>query len=77
MKSGTRPNLQVLVDRGVRLAAGLAAVIAIPVGVLFYFQFRALNDLALVVHLDRPGPRVHGCSVRWLPPRGLAARRSR
>ena len=34
-----------LVDRGVRLAAGLAVVIAIPVAVLFYFQFRSLNDL--------------------------------
>ena len=47
MSSGTRPHplSQVLVDRGVRLAAGLAVVIAIPVAVLFYFQFRSLNDL--------------------------------
>ena len=47
MSSGTRPNplSQVLVDRGVRLAAGLAVVIAIPVAILFYFQFRSLNDL--------------------------------
>ena len=47
MSSGTRPNplSQVLVDRGVRLAVGLAVVIAIPVAVLFYFQFRSLNDL--------------------------------
>jgi len=47
MSGGTRPNLlsQVLVDRGIRLAAGLAVVIAIPVAVLFYFQFRSLNDL--------------------------------
>ena len=28
-----------------RLAAGLAVVVAIPVAVLFYFQFRSLNDL--------------------------------
>ena len=47
MSGGTRPNPlgQVLVDRGIRLAAGLAVVIAIPVAVLFYFQFRSLNDL--------------------------------
>jgi signal transduction histidine kinase len=47
MSSGTRPNplSHVLVDRGIRLAAGLAVVIAIPVAVLFYFQFRSLNDL--------------------------------
>ncbi|MGQ0733483.1 MAG: sensor histidine kinase [Acidobacteriota bacterium] len=32
-------------DRALRLAAGLAVVVAIPVAVLFYFQFRALNDL--------------------------------
>jgi signal transduction histidine kinase len=34
-----------LYDRGVRFAAGLAVVVAIPVAVLFYFQFRSLNDL--------------------------------
>ena len=47
MSGGTRPNplSQVGVDRGIRLAAGLAAVVAIPVAVLFYFQFRSLSDL--------------------------------
>ena len=33
-------------DRGLRLATGLAVVVAIPVAVLFYFQFRSINDLA-------------------------------
>ena len=33
-------------DRGVRFAIGLAVVVAIPVAVLFYFQFRSINDLA-------------------------------
>jgi hypothetical protein len=32
-------------DRGVRLAAGLAVVVAIPMAVLFYFQFSSLNDI--------------------------------
>ena len=32
-------------DRGVRLAAGLAVVVAIPMAVLFYFQFRSLADI--------------------------------
>jgi signal transduction histidine kinase len=32
-------------DRGLRLAAGLAVVVAIPMAVLFYFQFRSLTDL--------------------------------
>ena len=32
-------------DRGVRLAAGLAVVIAIPMAVLFYFQFKSLGDI--------------------------------
>jgi signal transduction histidine kinase len=32
-------------DRGVRLAAGLAVVVAIPMAVLFYFQFRSLEDI--------------------------------
>jgi signal transduction histidine kinase len=32
-------------DRGIRFAAGLAIVVAIPMAVLFYFQFRSLNDL--------------------------------
>ena len=34
-----------LYDRGVRFAAGLAVVVAIPVAVLFYFQFRSLDDI--------------------------------
>jgi signal transduction histidine kinase len=34
-----------LYDRGIRFAAGLAIVVAIPVAVLFYFQFRSLNDI--------------------------------
>ena len=32
-------------DRGVRLAAGLAVVVAIPMAVLFYFQFKSLADI--------------------------------
>jgi signal transduction histidine kinase len=32
-------------DRGVRLAAALAVVVAIPMAVLFYFQFKSLNDI--------------------------------
>jgi signal transduction histidine kinase len=32
-------------DRSLRLATGLAVAIAIPVAVLFYFQFRAIEDL--------------------------------
>ena len=32
-------------DRGIRLAAGLAVVVAIPMAVLFYFQFKSLNDI--------------------------------
>jgi signal transduction histidine kinase len=45
--SSTRPNPFSLVfsDRGIRLAAGLAVVVAIPMSVLFYFQFRSLNDI--------------------------------
>src|SRR6185503_10106902 len=45
--TGTRPNpiRQFVSDRGVRLAAGLAVVVAIPMAVLFYFQFRSLNDI--------------------------------
>jgi signal transduction histidine kinase len=45
--SGTRPKpvVQFIHDRGVRLAAGLAVVVAIPMAVLFYFQFRALKDI--------------------------------
>jgi len=36
---------QFIFDRGVRLAAGLAVVVAIPMAVLFYFQFKSLNDI--------------------------------
>ena len=36
---------QILHDRSLRLAAGLAVAVAIPVAVLFYFQFRSLNAL--------------------------------
>jgi signal transduction histidine kinase len=36
---------QVLQNRSLRLAAGLAVAVAIPVAVLFYFQFRSLGDL--------------------------------
>jgi len=43
--TGPRPAWQLLHDRGMRLAAGLAIVVAIPMGVLFYFQFRSLNDI--------------------------------
>ena len=45
--SGTRPNpfVQVFHDRGIRLAAGLAVVVAIPMAVLFYFQFKSLHDI--------------------------------
>jgi len=32
-------------DRSLRLAAGLAVAVAIPVAVLFFFQFRSLEDL--------------------------------
>jgi signal transduction histidine kinase len=32
-------------DRSLRLATGLAVAVAIPVAVLFYFQFRAIEDL--------------------------------
>lgn len=45
---GRRPTWlgQLLDDRGVRLATGLSVVVAIPVAVLFYFQFQSINDLA-------------------------------
>src|SRR5688500_6422918 len=36
---------QLFFDRGLRLAAGLAVVVAIPMAVLFYFQFKSLGDL--------------------------------
>ena len=43
----TRPSSfsHLLHDRGVRFAAGLAVVVAIPVAVLFYFQFKSLDDI--------------------------------
>jgi signal transduction histidine kinase len=46
--AGRRPGWlgHLLDDRGVRLATGLAVVVAIPVAVLFYFQFNSINDLA-------------------------------
>lgn len=37
---------RLLDDRGLRLGAALAVVVAIPVSVLFYFQFRSIDDLA-------------------------------
>src|SRR5215471_18001916 len=33
-------------DRTLRLAAGLAVVVAIPVAILFYFQFRSISALS-------------------------------
>ncbi len=47
MNDGTspRPGWHLLHDRGMRLAVGLAIVVAIPMAVLFYFQFRSLNDI--------------------------------
>lgn len=45
MSSTRNPFSQFLSDRGVRLAAGLAVVVAIPMAVLFYFQFRSLHDI--------------------------------
>jgi len=36
---------QLLRDRSLRLAGGLAIAVAIPVAILFYFQFRSLSDL--------------------------------
>ena len=36
---------RIFTDRGIRLAAGLAVVVAIPMAVLFYFQFKSLNDI--------------------------------
>jgi signal transduction histidine kinase len=44
---GVGPSLvgQLTRDRSLRLAGGLAIAVAIPVGVLFYFQFRSINDL--------------------------------
>lgn len=47
MNEGTspRPGWHLLHDRAMRLAVGLAIVVAIPMAVLFYFQFRSLNDI--------------------------------
>jgi signal transduction histidine kinase len=42
---GPPPFGQLLRDRSLRLAAGLAIAVAIPVAVLFYFQFRSIADL--------------------------------
>src|SRR5206468_353424 len=44
---GVGPSViaQFLRDRSLKLAAGLAVVIAIPVAALFYFQFRSIEDL--------------------------------
>lgn len=56
VRRGVGPSAlgQLARDRGLRLAAGLAVAVAIPVGVLFYFQFRSLSDLqrasAVVLH---------------------------
>ncbi|MCA1586935.1 MAG: hypothetical protein LC791_19915, partial [Acidobacteria bacterium] len=46
-RQGTKPSAMthLLYDRGVRFAAGLAVVVAIPVAVLFYFELRSLDDL--------------------------------
>lgn len=47
MSPATRPSAiaHLLQDRAVRLAAGLALIVAIPVAVLFYFQLRSIRDL--------------------------------
>ena len=42
---GLPPFGHLLRDRSLRLAAGLAVAVAIPVAVLFYFQFRSIADL--------------------------------
>jgi signal transduction histidine kinase len=44
---GVGPSVvgQLVRDRSLRLAAGLAIAVAIPVAVLFYFQFRSIADL--------------------------------
>jgi signal transduction histidine kinase len=45
---GVRPStvIALMHDRTLRLAAGLAVVVAIPVGILFYFQFRSISALS-------------------------------
>lgn len=47
MGRGIGPSVvgHLLRDRSLRLAAGLAVAVAIPVTVLFYFQFRSIADL--------------------------------
>ncbi|HVC20702.1 MAG TPA: HAMP domain-containing sensor histidine kinase [Vicinamibacterales bacterium] len=47
LRRGIGPSAlgQLARDRGLRFAAGLAVAVAIPVAVLFYFQFRSLNAL--------------------------------
>jgi len=44
---GVGPSLlgRLVRDRSVRLAVGLAITVAIPVAIMFYFQFRSLSDL--------------------------------
>ena len=44
---GVGPSLvgHLIRDRSLRLAGGLAIVVAIPVAVLFYFQFKSIDDL--------------------------------
>jgi len=46
--SGTGPSAMsgLMRDRTLRLAAGLAIVVAIPVAILFYFQFRSISALS-------------------------------
>src|SRR6266850_4202682 len=45
---GVRPSSvsAMMRDRTLRLAVGLAVVVAIPVGILFYFQFRSISALS-------------------------------
>ena len=45
-RGGGAPFGRLFDDRGLRLGAALAVVVAIPVSVLFYFQFRSIDDLA-------------------------------
>src|SRR5829696_5285454 len=45
VNEGTEGMTKFIHDRGVRLAAGLAVVVAIPMAVLFYFQFKSLDDI--------------------------------
>src|SRR5204862_5790390 len=46
--SGVGPSSieRLMHDRSLRLAAGLAVAVAIPVAVLFYFQFRSIAALS-------------------------------